>query len=186
MKKKNNKILWFVIAVVVIITAIMVFIVIKNMNEDADKNNVAMDNISKSYQLLEDNIELYNNNRQTLSSSLDNYYTDNLTKDYQTYITLLSEQADIIKSIHTQINDIEENCQDRIFSKKEINNICSNYQDYYEMVVNIFINDKQEINKIIKTYNMNTNSPLNEYASEDLTDYIDYNKDGQYLGREAE
>ena len=33
---------------------------------------------------------------------------------------------------------------------------------------------------------MNTNSPLNEYASEDLTDYIDYNKDGQYLGREAE
>lgn len=186
MKKKSKKIIFVIITIITIIVVAIIISFIIKINKENDKLNDMMEQITESYQLLETNINTYNGNRKTLSESLDNYYIENLDKDYDNYIKLLSEQEDTIEAMHTSIDEISKNCKDRLFSRKKVNNICSTYQEYYEMVVNIFMNDQTQVNKMIKKYNENTNEPLEEYQPTKITDYIDYNQDGEYLEREDE
>lgn len=184
MKKKSKKVLFAIITIIVIVAVVIITRLIINIKNENDKLNDMMNKITESYQLLETNIDTYNKNRQTLSEYLDNYYTENLDEDYDNYIKLLSEQEDTIEAMHTSIDEISNNCKDRLFSRKEVNNICSTYQEYYEMVVNIFINDQAQVNKMINKYNENATNPLAEYQPTKITDYIDYNQDGEYLERE--
>ena len=65
--------------------------------------------------------------------------------------------------------------------QKEINDICASYSEYYETVVNIYINDCKQFNTMIKAYNNTENTPLEEYQSVEINDYVDYNQDGNYL-----
>ena len=58
------------------------------------------------------------------------------------------------------------------------------YQENYETAVNIFLNDQNQVNILIKTYNETSTSPLEEFQSKKITEYIDYNQDGNYLERE--
>ena len=82
------------------------------------------------------------------------------------------------------IKTLDKNCQKRIFSEKEVNTICKTYQKNYETAVNIFLNDQNQVNILIKTYNETSTSPLEEFQSKKITEYIDYNQDGNYLERE--
>ena len=183
MKSKNKRILIAIIAIAIILGSIII-IFIKNIKEDNNELNNLMEKITISNNRLEDNIEAYNQNREKLSSLLDNYYLEMLSNDYDQYINILKEQQNIITSIYANIEELATNCQDKLFSKPEIINICNNYEIYYETVVNIYINDEKQINNMIENYNQDTATPLDKYNSTNLTDYIDYNKDGKYLERE--
>ena len=182
MKGKNKKVL--IITFVVIILIIPIVMILKNIKDDNDLLSKIMNEITTSSSVLEDNIKIYNQNRDKLVSSLNGYYSDMLANDYDKYINILKDQENIIKAIYSNVEALADNCGDRLFSKKEVNNICNNFEDYYETVVNVYIDDETKVNELIKSYNKNTNKNLVEYHSDKITDYIDYNKDGEYLGRE--
>lgn len=184
MNKNIKKILFIIIPIIIIAIIIAIIILINNIKKETNELNDKMNQITNSYQLLETNSNIYNNNRKTLSESLNNSYIENLEKDYDKYINILKEQENTIETIHTSIDDISDNCEDRLFSRKEVNNICSTYKEYYEIVVNVFIKDQAQVNKMINKYNEDATNKLNEYKSNKLIDYIDYNQDGIYLERE--
>ena len=148
--------------------------------------NIIKSNISfkSEFKKLEQNINNYNGIRDNIETNLNDYYTEKLTNDYNTYIDLLTKEENTIKQIETNIDNIKNNCQNRIFNEKEVNNICNTYKDYYETVVNIFIKDKNQVNKMITTYNNTTNNTLEEYISNTYNDFIDYNEDRIYLERD--
>ena len=140
-----------------------------------------MNEIKEEYKQFENTLSTYNQNRETFSNYLKDYYQDNLKTDYLKYINLLETQENTINNLTKNITKIETNCQNRLFKEKEINDICNKYQEYYETVVNIYINDYNQVNTMIKSYNNEEVEKLNEYQSTDLKEYIDYNKDGKYL-----
>lgn len=183
MNLKNKKVL-AIVAVVIVILLFIVIVVLKNIKDENDKLDKVMKKVEVSAELLEDNIETYNDNRNKLASLLGDYYSDMLVDDYDKYISILSEQEDTVKAIYTNVLELDKNCGDRLFSRKEINNTCNNYKDYYETVVNVYINDEGQVNDLIKSYNEDANNKLEEYHSKELVDYIDYNGDNKYLGRE--
>ena len=65
----------------------------------------------------------------------------------------------------------------------EVNNICNDYKEYYETIVNVYFNDINKVNGFIDSYNSEYSKNLERYNSDLVTDYIDYNKDGKYLER---
>lgn len=184
--KNKIKIRYIIAGILVLVVLIAIIIFIKGIKADTKANQNSMAEIKTSYQLLEDNISTYNETRNTLATSIENYYTENLATDYSKYIAILTQEEDTIKAIKTNIDKLEKNCKDRIFSEKEVNNICSNYKEYYEKVVNIFINDKNQVNNMINIYNETANQPLEEFRPTQNQDYIDYNEDGEYLEREGQ
>lgn len=182
-KIHNNKIIYIIIIVLLLIL-IAVTILLQKLKKDSDKNNNTMQEIKATYQQLEMNISTYNEIRNNLVTNLENYYTENLTTDYSKFIDYLTQEETTILNIKTNIDNIEQNCQDRIFTQKEVNTICNTYKEYYEKVVNIFINDQKQINNIINTYNETEEQSLEVFQPTQIKDYIDYNKDGKYLERE--
>lgn len=184
-KAHDNKIIYMIIiSLLLIVIALSIFF--QNIKKDTKQNKDTMKKIQTIYQILEENISTYNETRNNLVTNLENYYTENLEQDYVTFINLLTQEEDTISAIKTNIEELEKNCQDQIFSKKEINTICSSYPEYYEKVVNIFINDKNQFNNIIRIYNKTATKPLEEFYPTQNKDYIDYNKDGKFLEREEE
>lgn len=182
-KTHNNKIIYIII-VALLLSLMALTMLLKNIKKDSEKNNNTMQEIKTTYQQLETNISTYNEIRNTLVTNLENYYTKNLTIDYPKFIDYLTKEENIVIEIKTNIDQLEQNCKDRIFKEKEVNTICNTYKEYYEKVVNIFINDQKQINYIINTYNETEKQSLEVFQPTQIKDYIDYNKDGKYLERE--
>ena len=174
------------IIIIVILLAIsgLAITFIKNFQDNKQVTEKTKIKITSEYKKLEQNINNYNGIRDNIETNLNDYYTEKLTNDYNTYIDLLTKEENTIKQIETNIDNIKNDCQNRIFNEKEVNNICNTYKDYYETVVNIFIKDKNQVNKMITTYNNTTNNKLEEYISNTYNDFIDYNEDRIYLERD--
>lgn len=174
------------IIIIVILLAIsgLAITFIKNFQDNKQVTEKTKIKITSEYKKLEQNINNYNGIRDNIETNLNDYYTEKLTNDYNTYIDLLTKEENTIKQIETNIDNIKNDCQNRIFNEKEVNNICNTYKDYYETVVNIFIKDKNQVNKMITTYNNTTNNTLKEYTSNTYNDFIDYNEDRIYLERD--
>ena len=54
----------------------------------------------------------------------------------------------------------------------------------YETSVNYFIKDMNLYNDQIELYNETATEPLELYQNNQYSDYIDFNGDGTYLGRD--
>lgn len=184
MKKKIIVIVIMIIIVIIIAIGINTFI--KNIKEDNKKTTERMNLIKEEYHNLEENIKKYNETRISLTNKLQEIYTDNLTQDYEKIKKIFQEQEQNIKENQKYVKILDNNCKIQVFSEKKVNTICSNYQQYYEQLVNVYWNDLMNFNKIIKNYNTISQIKLEEYISSQVTGYIDYNQDGEYLEKRDE
>ena len=183
MKKKN----YFVPMIVgVIIVVIMIILFIRNLQKDSKESEIIMEQIKTTYQELEENIQEYNQKRDGILGLLTTYYEEKFKNDYGNIISSLYDQERIVESISKNVVKLDDSCQGKLFKEQEVNNICSNYQEYYEQIVNIYMNDQNQVNKMIETYNETATEHLEKFSSLQVTDYIDYNKDGKYLEKVEE
>ena len=89
--------------------------------------------------------------------------------------------------MHDSSKYLQENC-DRKYSSASVNNTCDLFKQGYESVVNYYLTDIEMYNKFVDEYNnwLTTNGmTLEPLTKEELSlynSYIDYDKDGSYLG----
>jgi len=178
---KDKRKIFFIVGLIVIILLIVgiVFKIVKSNNA----NEKVMNDINTSYGVIEDDISSYNEVRNNLIKVMDGYYSINLGRDYNKFIYILGKEEELLSSILKEVEKLDDLCLDRLFKKKEINNICDNYKVYYETVYNVHINDVNKINGYIDSYNNQNNEKLDGYSSNN-TDYIDYDGNGIFLERE--
>lgn len=181
-KKKTILILLLVIIILVIGTCIW----IKNLKEDNKQSNLMMEQIKNENNKLEQSIEKYNNNRKDLASLLENSYTEEFNTQYEQVIASLTKIDDTIKEVQKTIHTLDKKCKNQVYSNKEVNQVCSTYQEYYEKIVNTYINDSNQVNQIIEEYNQEKMEKLELYVPNTVTEYIDYNIDGVYLERDEQ
>lgn len=166
-----------------IIIVIGILIVVKNIKDDQIEKEKLITKIQASSKQLEKNITTYNEVRDNLSSYLASFYQEKFQEDYNTIKGLIDQEVTIIQNTKKIATNLNSNCQRRIFMNQEIDTTCATYQEYYEKIVNVSINDKNKFNEMIQLYNQ-TEETLKEYSSKYLENYLDYNKDGIYLERE--
>lgn len=181
-KTTNHKII-IISLVFLLLIIIMITIFVKSLKEDTKQNEKVITQLKKDYQTLESQINDYNNGRTSLAEYLENSYTEELPNYYEDIIQLLQKIETNLKTDEKTIQKIEKNCQGKVFVDTKVNSICNSYQEYYEQLVNIYINDTKKVNELITSYNQESTSPLAEYSSTPK-DYIDYNKDGIYSERD--
>lgn len=181
MKKK------YIIIVAIIITLLLILGILKfinNFKEDSTNQQAKITEITTTYEKIKEYITNYNSTRETLSNSLSTYYQDTFKNNYNDIIRILQEYDQIIGNIQENIELINKDCDNNIFNDVTANTICNNYEETYEQLINTYINDINNINSIIDTYNNENTNPLNKFNSNYINDYIDYNNDGEYIGRE--
>lgn len=179
--KKKRVLIISVIVLLFIVGVVFVEIKINTKNKELNELQVSIGEIMRT---IENDIEAYNSNREIISTKLEDYYTDKLEDDYEEFISILKEQESIIINIKDKTEKLGKTCGDRLYPKGDINKICNSYQDYYETVANVFVGDCTDINNIINSYNNATDKGLEVYKAKEVLEYVDYNKDGKYLGRD--
>ena len=85
-----------------------------------------------------------------------------------------------IKNNTKNVKILDKNCKNNIFNDSIINNICNTYKLTYEQIINVYVNDIENFNNLVDTYNNETKLNLKKFTSSNVDKYIDYNKDGKY------
>lgn len=137
---------------------------------------------------------------------------DELMKKFSSYITFYADMPkgysgikEMIQSYETKVTEIEDassflakKCVDK-YSVHEANDKCIAYYRNLEMTINVFVGDLEFFNSKIKEFNAWTEEEnksvlmtaikydkLEEFVSTKYTEYVDLNKDGTYLGQNAD
>lgn len=177
--KKKTVMKTSIILIVIVVIGILINNFIKSINEDKRITIENIEIIEESYKELKKEVENYNNSRKEIATFINNFYYDTIENSYQSNLELLKKHDNTIGKITEKINILNKKCN-IVYNDTQINNICNNYKKDYEVIINVFINDINNYNNKLSSYNKDNNKELELFKSEFATDYIDYNKDKIY------
>lgn len=177
---RSKKLILISVIAIIFIAFVVIFILATRKDKLETERN--MENIKKNYNLLTDSVNKYNEIRTKYATMSSVLIMDEYEEKHEEYITLLTDYNKVMKDIDTYITNISFRCKHN-YSDSEVNKVCENYQELYEKLVNLYINDTNNYNKFIAEYNEYKNAELEEFEMIHK-DYIDYNNDNIYEGRE--
>lgn len=190
MSNKKKLLILFLLGAVSIITG-LILLFISNLKKDQKEMNDRINVIVKQYDEFSNEIEKVNATRDELHKDfLDTIYYDTFEKNDTSYKNRLLEYEEAITKISKDNKTLKEYCNSNIYySSSDANSKCSAFNLAYEQMVNSFVDDINKYNSNITKYNSwldeqgNTTSlRLEKYATKKT--YIDFNKDGDYSGKE--
>lgn len=164
---------------------------IGSVKKDQKEMNSRMDVILKSYNKFEKRIEEFNKMRDTLHTDfLDKVYYETLATQDTGFKNKLKEYEELVSDISLSTkNNLRKYCVDDIYySSSDVNNKCATYKLAYEEMVNSFVDDVSVYNNNLTQYNnwLDSNGKKDSIhleSYETKKKYIDYNKDGDYSGK---
>ncbi len=145
--------------------------------------------------VVNDEFEVFSTNTSVFEEYRDNLYKDYLSDFfydtmYENDSTLknsLSNYENIVDEIQKSVSKLDSLCKNVYYPNSEANSKCLNYKSIYEQVVNYFVSDIQLYNSYVIKYNEYAKDKekylsIDQYSTK--KDYIDYNQDKKYDGKE--
>lgn len=192
MKKHIGKIILIIVLIILIGLGIYGYFFMKDFLKDEEDTKKLMEEIVASYNDFSKTVENISEKRSTFyelkeqmmileSTQKPAQQLDTFIKDYQTLRNDIEEKSTFLK----------ENCKIK-YSSKKVNNTCELFRQEYEAAYNYYITDINLYNQIVETYNKYVEenklkwNKLEIVDLKDKTTYIDYDKDGSFLGGKNE
>lgn len=177
-------------AVILIVLGLIIggAIFIKNFNEDKKKTLAIMEQIKVKYKDFSPLVENFSEERAKFYTAKEElFFLESIDDNREEINTLMSEYNALVMNVHTSSAYLQENC-DRKYSSSSVNNTCNLFKQGYEAVMNYYITDIEIYNSLAQEYNewITENDlaiePLSKQQFSLYESYIDYDKDGSYLG----
>ena len=190
MSDKKKVIVIFLLGMISLITG-FILLFISNLKQDQKEMNNRISIIIKQYDKFSSELEKVNTTRDELHNDfLDTIYYDTFEKNDTSYKNRLLEYEEAVTKISKDNKTLKEYCNSNIYySSSDANSKCSAFNLAYEQMVHSFVDDINKYNSNITKYNSwldeqgNTVSlKLEKYKTKKT--YIDFNKDGDYSGKE--
>ena len=164
---------------------------ITNIKEDQQQLNNNISKINKDYAGFKKDIEEVNKTRDELHKNiLDTVYYESFESSENEYKKALYNYEKTVTDISKNYANLKGYCEVGIYySSSDANSKCNVFNLGYEQLINTFVDDINMYNNNVKKYNnwldeqQNTTSKKLEGYKTKKT-YIDYNKDGEYSGKE--
>ena len=187
----KKKITILILLGIISIVVGLIILFISNLKKDQQNMNDRISIIIKEYNSFSKDLNKVNKTRDTLHNDfLDKIYYDTFEKNDTSYKNRLLEYEEDVTDISKNNKKLKEYCNSNIYySSSDANSKCSAFNLAYEQMVNSFVDDINKYNSNISMYNSwldgqgNTSSlKLEKYKTKKT--YIDFNKDGNYSGKE--
>lgn len=187
--KKHILILVLLGILSILIGLILMFIT--NIKKDQQQLNNNISKINKDYANFKKDIEEVNKTRDELHKNiLDTVYYESFESSENEYKKALYNYEKTVTDISKNYANLKGYCEVGIYySSSDANSKCNAFNLGYEQLINTFVDDINMYNNNVKKYNnwldeqQNTTSKKLEGYKTKKT-YIDYNKDGEYSGKE--
>lgn len=191
----NKKIIIsIIIVIIVVILTLIIYNFFKNYQKDKKETQEKINTIIDNYDLFKSQSNEITKERDNIYSEIfSNNYYEEMNNKIENFNNLLTNYENSIKKIDNDSKNLKIECKNIRIMNSEINQKCGSFNDNYEVIINLFVNDIEMFNKNIDDYNewLNSNkidnkNPLKHYVSNNYNDYIDFNGDGTYKGKQNE
>lgn len=188
MKKKTIvKILIIVIIMFLIVFAVFTFI--NSFKEDKEITKEKMNEITKNYEKFNESVLTFAKGRDYIYSLREETYLEEYSKNTDTWNKLIKDHQENIENVEKNSKILKENCAFK-YADPNINSKCTIFKSTYEAANNYYISDIKSYNKSVEEYNKwakdNNKNTLNKGKLTIYKDYIDYDQDKEYFGKEEE
>ena len=159
------------------------------LKADRIETQKRINTVNNEFETLSTNTTIFENVRDELyNKTLSNVYYDTMDKDDEKVKEKLSNFENLVDELKKTTVSLDKLCNNVYYPDMETNTKCNNYKSIYEQVNNYFVSDIAVYNKNIDKYNdyqksKNSDKKLDHYKIK--RNYIDYNNDGKYDGREG-
>lgn len=148
---------WMIIVIISLVCIGLItgiFMFTKSIKEDQKKALEIMQKIEKEYDKFSGTVTLFNEKREELAELLkdDNLYYATLSNNALKIEAKLTECDDTVAKIKKESNFLNENCN-KYYADKEINSMCTNFNDSYSQIDEVFKNDVNSYNNTLRKYN---------------------------------
>lgn len=181
-KQKNKYIKPTIIIGIILMILITIILLITNISKERKTLNNNMEVIKYNYEELSKSVTEYNQIRTDLIEKLNDFTFDTYSNIHNEYTVLLTKYNENIDKIDSYTNNINDKCN-VIYKDKNVNNICNNYKAIYEKLINLYVTDLTNYNNKVANYNEYKESNI-ELFKLIHKDYIDYNNDNLYEGKD--
>lgn len=190
MSNKKTILILVLLGIVSIVVGLIIMF-ISNIKKDQEEMNQRMTKISSKYETFKTEVEKINTERDSMHKDfLDTIYYETFEENEAKYKKRLYEYEKAVTDLSKANTTLKEYCKNGIYySSSDINSKCNAFNLAYEQLINTFVDDINKYNGNISQYNSwlkeqnnTTKKELETYETKKT--YIDYNKDGQYSGRE--
>ena len=194
---KNKKTILPIILIILIIIfnlGLLIYKFYKGYEEDKNKTEEKISQINQNYNSFINNLENFNIERENIYNEI---FQENYLEDMQINIvkwnSIIQNYSNTIREIDDNSKYLKDNCKNIQIINAEINKNCDSFNNNYETMINSYITDINLYNQNIEAYNnwLNENeeniqnlSPIDKYIDKNYTKYIDYNNDGEFLGKD--
>ncbi len=186
--KKSLKIIG-VVLIIIIILIICACIWVDGLKKDQEKTKKTMKIVQSSYGEFNNRVEEFSDIRNKFYEYKEELYLETLSKNSEDWNKFMENYADNIKEIDKTAKNLKKNCNVK-YGDVDTNNKCTQFKANYEAANNYYISDVKLYNKLIDEYdewNKGQGGKYNSVNKAELPvykDYIDYDKDGEYFGKE--
>lgn len=147
-----------------------------------------MNMVSDEFEEFSTTVTVFEEQRDLLYKEvLDKLYYDSMYSNDNSVKNKLSNYEAIVNEIDKKTGMLDNLCNEVYYPDSRVNSKCNNYRSIYEQVVNCFVTDINQYNAKVDEYNKsikltNGSNVISKYKTN--RDFIDYNDDGRFDGKE--
>lgn len=160
-----------------------------SFTQDKEEVSRRMNVVNSSYETFKQEAKDFSTTRDNIYNNVfSNLYFETLNLSINNCLEELQKYEQKLDEMEKTVQELKENCNGIYFPESQTNNKCQTYATSYEEMVNYFINDITQVNQNIEEYNKYNQEnatgipPISKYST--TKDYIDFNGDKEYAGKE--
>ena len=185
MKLKKCGLVVLMLSIVMIISGTVCAFVV-SLKQDREATQARMLVVNDEFENFNQSVTVFEQEREVLYTQyLGNVFYETLANDDAMLKEKISNYESVVDGIGKQVKTMNGLCNDIYYPDSSVNSKCSDYKLVYEQVVNYFVSDVFVYNNTIKTFNEQHAGSNKLINYETRKDYIDYNKDGSFDGKEV-
>ena len=187
--KKGLKIIGVVVLILIVLFSGL-YIWLLGFKEDQKETEAKKEKIKNSYTGFSESVDALSKERDKYYEYQSNLYLEELGSSAEGWNNFMKEYQSAIQLVYDKSKDLRENCN-VVYGDAGINSKCTTFKANYEAAFNYYINDVKSYNEIVDEYNTWRKSQTKEYKEVNKAsyvvyqDYIDYDEDGEYFGKEV-
>ena len=158
------------------------------LQEDHRETSKRIVEVNNDFEVFSTNTTAFEDTRDELYNVvLSNIYYDTMYQDDKVVKNTLSNYEHLVDELTRNVHKLDSLCKGLYYPDSSVNNKCSNYEEIYEQVINYFVSDIELYNSNVKKYNeyqenLRTLLRIRKYKT--TKEFLDYNNDGKFDGRE--
>ena len=178
-----------VVMIIIVIIFICAWIWVDGLKEDTAITKKKMDEVLDAYPKFNEEVDNFSKLRNQLYESKEDLYLETLRDNAASWNTFMENYKNSIMKVENTALILKKNCAEE-YGDVNVSSKCTTFKANYEAAHNYYISDVKMYNQMVDEYDVYNAEHGNGYAKVNKAsygpydDYIDYDKDGEYFGKD--